>query len=56
MIYSVHPLILWRNAVCSVTLEEVYKLQKFENEVLRKIFGPKKDKVLSVRVEISMGK
>lgn len=37
----------------SVTLKEIYKLQKLENKVLRKIFGVKKDEVLSVRIEMS---
>jgi hypothetical protein len=56
MKYSVHPLILWMNGMLSVTWKEVHKLQKFENKVLRKIFGAMKDEVVSVRIEMSVGK
>jgi hypothetical protein len=56
MRYSVPPLILWRTGMWSVTLREVYKLRMFSNTVLRKIFGVKKDEVLSARIEMSLGK
>jgi hypothetical protein len=32
----------------SLILREEYRLRVFENRVLRKIFGPKRDKVLGV--------
>lgn len=39
----------------SLPLREVYRLQKFENKVLMKIFVAKKDEVLSVRIEMPVG-
>jgi hypothetical protein len=44
-IYStiILPVVLYGCETCCVTLMENYRLSVFENRVLRKIFGPKKD-------------
>jgi hypothetical protein len=39
------PVVLYGCEMWSVTLREVHKLRVFENRVLRRIFGPKKDEV-----------
>jgi hypothetical protein len=39
------PVVLYGCETCSVTLREDYRLRVFENRVLRRIFGPKVDKV-----------
>jgi len=39
------PVVLFRCATWSLTLREEYRLQVFENRVLRRIFRPKRDKV-----------
>jgi hypothetical protein len=39
------PLILYGCETWSLTLREEYRLRVFENRVLRRIFGPKRDKV-----------
>jgi len=33
------------NKLCSLTLREESRLRVFENRVLRKVFGPKRDEV-----------
>jgi hypothetical protein len=39
------PLVLYECETCSLTLREEHKLRVFENRVLRKVFGPKRDEV-----------
>jgi hypothetical protein len=39
------PVVLYRCETWSLTLREEYRLRVFENRVLRRIFGPKRDKV-----------
>jgi hypothetical protein len=39
------PLVLYGYQTWSLTLREVCRLRVFENEVLRRIFGPKRDEV-----------
>jgi hypothetical protein len=39
------PVVLYRCETWSLTLREEHRLWMFENRVLRKIFGPKRDKV-----------
>jgi hypothetical protein len=39
------PVVLYRCETWSLTLREVYRLLVFENRVLRRIFGPKRDEV-----------
>jgi hypothetical protein len=39
------PVVLFGCATWSLTLREEHRLRVFENMVLRKIFGPKRDKV-----------
>jgi hypothetical protein len=39
------PLVLYGCEIWSLTLREEHKLRMFENRVLRRIFGPKKDEV-----------
>jgi len=40
------PLVLYRCETCMLTLREERRLRLFENKVLRKIFGPRRDKVM----------
>jgi hypothetical protein len=40
------PVVLYRCETCSVTLRKVHRLRVFENRVLRRIFGPKRDEVM----------
>jgi hypothetical protein len=39
------PVVLYGCATLSLTLREEYRLGVFENRVLRRIFGPKRDEV-----------
>jgi len=39
------PVVLYGFETCSLTLREERRLRVFENRVLRRIFGPKRDKV-----------
>jgi hypothetical protein len=39
------PLVLCGCETSSVTLSEEYRLRVFENRVLRRMFGPKRDEV-----------
>jgi hypothetical protein len=39
------PVILYGCETWSLTLREEYRLRVFENKVLRRIFGPKRDEV-----------
>jgi hypothetical protein len=39
------PVILYGCETWSLTLREEYRLRVFENRVLRRIFGPKRDEV-----------
>jgi hypothetical protein len=39
------PVVLYGSETFSVTLQEEHKLRVFENRVLRRIFGPKRDEV-----------
>jgi hypothetical protein len=40
------PVIWYGCENCSVTLKEEHRLRVFENRVLRKIFGPKRNEVM----------
>jgi hypothetical protein len=40
------PVVLYGRETLSLTLREEHRLRVFENRVLRKIFGPKRDKVI----------
>jgi hypothetical protein len=40
------PVILYGCETWSLTLTEEHRLRVFENEVLRRIFGPKRDEVM----------
>ena len=42
---TILPVVLYACEVWSHTLREEHRLRVFENRVLRRIFGPKKDKV-----------
>jgi hypothetical protein len=39
------PVILYGSETWSLTLREEHRLRAFENRVLRRIFGPKRDEV-----------
>jgi hypothetical protein len=39
------PVVLYRCETWSLTLKEEHRLRVFENRVLRRIFGPKRDEV-----------
>jgi len=39
------PVVLYGYETCSLTLREVHRLRVFENRVLRRVFGPKRDEV-----------
>jgi hypothetical protein len=39
------PVLLYGCETCSLTLREEHRLRVFENRVLRRIFGPKRDEV-----------
>jgi hypothetical protein len=40
------PLVLYGRETWSLTLSEEHRLRVFENRVLRKIYGPKRDEVI----------
>jgi hypothetical protein len=40
------PVVLYGCVTWSLTLREEHRLREFENRVLRRIFGPKRDKVI----------
>jgi hypothetical protein len=42
---TVLPVVLYGCEIWSVTLREEHRLRVFENRVLRRIFGPKRDEV-----------
>jgi hypothetical protein len=42
---TILPVILYGCGVWSLTLREEHRLRVFENRVLRRIFGPKRDEV-----------
>jgi hypothetical protein len=42
----IHPVVLYGCETWSLTLREEHRLRVFENRVLRKIFGPKRDEVM----------
>jgi hypothetical protein len=39
------PVVLYGCETCSLTLREEHRLREYENRVLRRIFGPKRDEV-----------
>jgi hypothetical protein len=39
------PVVLYGSETLSLTLREMLRLRVFENRVLRRIFGPKRDEV-----------
>jgi hypothetical protein len=39
------PVVLYECEICSLTVREEHKVSVFENRVLRRIFGPKRDRV-----------
>jgi hypothetical protein len=43
--YVILPVVLYGCETWSLTLREEHRLRVFENRVLRRIFGPKRDKV-----------
>ena len=47
------PVVLYGCETWSLTLREERKLKLFENRVLRKIFGPRRDEVKGVMEEIT---
>ena len=42
------PVVLYRCETWLLTLREEYRLRVFENRVLRRIFGPKRDEVMGM--------
>jgi hypothetical protein len=40
------PVVLYGCKTCSLTLREKHRLRMFENRVLRRIFGPKRDEMI----------
>ena len=44
----IFPVVLYGSETWSVTLREEHKLRVFQNRVLRKVVGPKKDDVTRV--------
>jgi len=42
------PVVLYGCETCSLTLREEHRLRVFENRVLRRVFGPKRDEVTGV--------
>jgi hypothetical protein len=40
------PVVLYGCETWSLTVREEHKLREFENRVLRRIFGPKRDEVM----------
>jgi hypothetical protein len=49
------PVVLYGCETWSVTLRQVHRLRLFENRVLRKIFGPKRDDVMGERKTLYNG-
>jgi hypothetical protein len=49
------PLVLYGCETWSVTLREEHRLRVFENRVLRRIFGPKRDEVTGERRKLHSG-
>ena len=47
------PVVLYGCETWSLTLREEWKLRVFENMVLRRIFGPRRDKVTGALEEIA---
>jgi hypothetical protein len=45
IILIILPVVLYGCETCSLTLREKYRLRVFENRVLTRIFGPKRDEV-----------
>jgi hypothetical protein len=45
-INEILPVVLYGCETCSLTLKEEHRLRVFENRVLRRIFGPKRDEVM----------
>jgi hypothetical protein len=43
------PVVLYEHETWSLTLREKHKLMVFENRVLRRIFGPKRDEATDER-------
>jgi hypothetical protein len=60
------PVVLYRCETWSLTLREEHRLRVFENRVLRRIFGPKRDEnggsctmrnfIICTHTQISLGK
>jgi hypothetical protein len=50
------PAVLYGCETCSLTLKEEHRLQVFENRVLRRIFGPKRDEVTGEWRKLHSGK
>jgi hypothetical protein len=50
------PVVLYGCETWSLTLKEEHRLRVFENRVLRKIFGPKRDEVTAVWRRLHNGK
>jgi hypothetical protein len=48
---TILPLVLYGCETLSLTLREEHRLRVFENRVLRRIFGPKRDEVKGDLVE-----
>jgi hypothetical protein len=49
------PVVLYGCETWSLTLREEYRLRVFENRVLRRIFGPKRDEVMGEQRNCIMG-
>jgi hypothetical protein len=47
-VFTTFPVILYGCETWSLTLREEQRLRAFENRVLRRIFGPKRDEVTGV--------
>jgi hypothetical protein len=45
-VYLILPVVLYGCETWSLTLREEHRLRVFENRVLRRIFGPKRDEVM----------
>jgi hypothetical protein len=51
-IYTCLPVVLHGCETWSLTLREEHRLRLFENRLLRKIFGPKRDEVMGGRSKL----
>jgi hypothetical protein len=49
------PAVLYGCEAWSLTLREEHTLRVFENRVLRRIFGPKRDEVMGERRKLQRG-